>query len=80
MAAYQIIGGNAPGARFAEWLGGGRSCVRVQDFIITLIVVVVGIYLLRPYLERQFLAETTPRPVEARGNLAEFEKLTIRNI
>ncbi len=49
-----------------------------SKLIITLIVVVVGIYLLRPYLERQFLAETTPRPVEARGDLAEFEKLTIQ--
>jgi 2-alkenal reductase len=45
--------------------------------LLTVIIIAVGVYLLRPYLERQFLAEMAPRPVEARGNLAEFERLTI---
>ena len=45
--------------------------------LITALVVVVGIYLLRPIIERQLFAETAPRPIAARGDLAEFEKLTI---
>ena len=39
--------------------------------------IVVGIYLLRPTIDRLLFAETQPRAIEARGNLAEFEKLTI---
>ena len=31
----------------------------------------------QPYIEHRLYANTTPRPVEARGNLAEFERLTI---
>jgi S1-C subfamily serine protease len=47
-------------------------------FLITAIVILVGIYLLRPTIERQLFAETQPRAVEARGNLADFENLTIK--
>ena len=50
---------------------------RGPGLLITLIVVVVGIFLLRPEIERRLFSATTPRPVEARGNLADFEKLTI---
>jgi S1-C subfamily serine protease len=50
---------------------------RGPGLLITFIVVVVGIFLLRPHIERQLYSATTPRAVEARGNLAEFEKLTI---
>ncbi|MPZ41752.1 MAG: PDZ domain-containing protein [Rhizobiales bacterium] len=45
--------------------------------LIAAIVILLGLYLLRPTIERQFLAETQPRTIEARGNLADFEKLTI---
>jgi S1-C subfamily serine protease len=50
---------------------------RGPGLFLTLIVVVVGIYLLRPTIERQLFADFTPRKVEARGDLAQFEKLTI---
>jgi 2-alkenal reductase len=51
--------------------------MRGSRVFITIVVLVVGIYLLRPTIDRLLFAETQPRAVEARGNLAEFEKLTI---
>jgi 2-alkenal reductase len=51
-----------------------RSGFRV---LITAVVIVLGIYLLRPTIDRYLFAETQPRAIEARGDLAEFEKLTI---
>jgi len=50
---------------------------RGPGLLLTVVIVVLGIYLLRPAIERQLFAETAPRKVEARGNLADFEKLTI---
>src|SRR5688572_14903605 len=45
--------------------------------LITIVVLVFGIYMLRPTIDRLLFAETQPRLVEARGNLADFEKLTV---
>jgi 2-alkenal reductase len=45
--------------------------------LVAIIAVVLGIYLLQPLIERQLFSATQPRAVEARGSLAEFEKLTI---
>ncbi len=45
--------------------------------VIIAVAALLGIYLLQPTIERQLFAETTPRAIEARGNLADFEKLTI---
>ena len=45
--------------------------------LITAVVIVLGIYLLRPTIDRYLFAETQPRAIEARGDLAEFEKLTV---
>jgi 2-alkenal reductase len=45
--------------------------------LLTIAAIVLGIYLLRPTIDRYLFAETQPRAIEARGNLAEFEKLTI---
>jgi 2-alkenal reductase len=42
------------------------------------IIILAGIYLLRPTIDRLLFAETQPRAVEARGNLADFENLTIK--
>src|SRR5215469_3684897 len=41
------------------------------------LVLLLGLWLVQPYLQRQFLAATTPRQVEARGDLAAFERTTI---
>src|SRR5262245_57198023 len=40
-------------------------------------LVLLGFIAAQPYIEHRLYATTTPRPVEARGNLAEFERLTI---
>jgi 2-alkenal reductase len=45
--------------------------------VIGAVAVVAGIYLLRPTVDRYLNADTQPRAIEARGNLAEFEKLTV---
>jgi 2-alkenal reductase len=45
--------------------------------LITAVVIVLGVYLLRPTIDRYLFAETQPRAIEARGDLAEFEKLTV---
>jgi len=41
------------------------------------LLVLLGLWLAQPYLQRAFLSATTPRPIEARGDLAESERLTI---
>src|SRR5262245_3569390 len=41
------------------------------------IVVILGLIAARPYVEYRLYAATTPRQVEPRGDLAEFEKTTI---
>jgi S1-C subfamily serine protease len=46
--------------------------------LLTALVILAGIYLLRPTIDRLLFAETQPRAVEARGNLADFENLTIK--
>jgi S1-C subfamily serine protease len=46
-------------------------------FLLVLLALALGLYLFRPTIDRLLFAETQPRPVEARGNLADFEKLTI---
>jgi S1-C subfamily serine protease len=51
--------------------------MRAGPVVAVAIAAVAGIYLMRPVIERQLFAETQPRAIEARGNLAEFEKLTV---
>lgn len=41
------------------------------------ILAILGIIALRPYIEYQLYAETTPRQVEARGSLADYERTAI---
>src|SRR5215472_9848061 len=41
------------------------------------LLVLLGLWLAQPYLQRQFLAATTPRTVDPRGDLVESERLTI---
>jgi S1-C subfamily serine protease len=42
-----------------------------------MLLVVLSVMTIRPYIEYRLYAATTPRPVEARGNLADFEKTSI---
>src|SRR5262245_24014849 len=41
------------------------------------ILLVLGFMAAQPYIEYRLYAVTTPRPVEARGDLAAFERMTI---
>ena len=41
------------------------------------LVIVVGIYLAQPYVDRLFFSASTPRAVEPRGSLADIERTTI---
>jgi 2-alkenal reductase len=45
--------------------------------LLILLAIALGLYLFRPTIDRLLFAETQPRAVEARGNLADFEKLTV---
>jgi 2-alkenal reductase len=50
---------------------------RSTRFILLALVVVLGFIAFRPYIEYRLYAATTPRPVEARGSLADYEKTAI---
>ena len=51
--------------------------MRGSKILIAIVVLVAGIYLLKPTIDRLLFAEIQPRAIEARGNLADFEKLTV---
>src|SRR3977135_2295833 len=50
---------------------------RSTRFILLALLVILGVFAFRPYIEYQLYAATTPRPIEARGSLADYEKSTI---
>ena len=50
---------------------------RSTRYFLLAILVFLGIIAARPYIEHQLYAATAPRPVEARGSLADFERSTI---
>jgi 2-alkenal reductase len=50
---------------------------RLTRLVFLGLLVLLGLWLAQPYLQREFLAATTPRPIDARGDLAESERLTI---
>jgi len=46
-------------------------------FVIALVLIGLGLWAFRPYLDNYFYAATSARPVEARGQLADIERSTI---
>jgi S1-C subfamily serine protease len=50
---------------------------RVLGVIVALILGGSAVYLARPYIDYRLYAATDPRPVEARGDLADFERTAI---
>jgi 2-alkenal reductase len=50
---------------------------RFNRFILLGILVLLAVIAARPYVVDQLFSATAPRPVEARGNLAEYERSTI---
>ncbi len=50
---------------------------RITRVAIIAVLVLLGLWFLRPYVDRTFFSATSPRPVEARGDLTELERTTI---
>ena len=50
---------------------------RFTRFAIAALLILVGAYVLEPYVTRLFFAAETPRPVTPRGDLAEWERTAI---
>lgn len=51
---------------------------RSNRFLLTAVLIVLVALLARPWIERWFFSAGTPRPIEARGDLSDFEKTSIR--
>src|SRR5579872_802297 len=50
---------------------------RFNRFVLLAIVVLLAVIAARPYLSEQLLSATSSRPIEPRGNLADYERATI---
>jgi hypothetical protein len=50
---------------------------RFNRLILTAILVLLVIIAARPFVVEQSFSATVPRPVEARGDLADYERATI---
>ena len=50
---------------------------RVTRILLIALLVVVGVYVAQPYVDRLLFSATTPRPVQPRGSLADLERTTI---
>ena len=50
---------------------------RFGKFAVIALLVVVGVYVGQPYVDRLLFSASTPRAVEPRGNLSDLERSTI---
>jgi 2-alkenal reductase len=50
---------------------------RLTRFVLVAILLVLMVIAARPYVADQLYSATTPRPIESRGNLADYERATI---
>ena len=50
---------------------------RLTKILVVVLLLVVGTYVVQPYLDRLSFSASTPRTVEPRGNLADIERTTI---
>ena len=50
---------------------------RIIRIIGVVLLLVVGVYIAQPYLDRLLYSATTPRTVEPRGSLSDLERSTI---
>src|SRR5262245_15824181 len=50
---------------------------RFSQVILVAIAILLGLFVVQPYVDRALFSATTPRPVEARGQLSDFERATI---
>jgi 2-alkenal reductase len=50
---------------------------RLTRILVVALLLVLGVYLAQPYLDRLFYSASTPRAVEPRGSLSDIERTTI---
>ena len=50
---------------------------RITNLLIVALLVVLGIYIAQPQIDRWLYSASTPRTVTARGNLSDLERSTI---
>jgi S1-C subfamily serine protease len=50
---------------------------RVAKIVLIAILVVLGVYVAQPYIDRMLFSASTPRAVQPRGSLADIERTTI---
>src|SRR5512134_719060 len=50
---------------------------RLTKIVIFALLIVLGIYIGQPYVNRMLFSATAPRAIEPRGNLMEIERTTI---
>src|SRR2546425_8704588 len=50
---------------------------RLARIVVIALVVVLGVYIAQPYVDRLLFSASTPRAVQPRGNLSELERSTI---
>ena len=50
---------------------------RMTRIIIILLLVVLGVYVGKPYVDRMLFSASTPRAIAPRGNLSELERTSI---
>jgi 2-alkenal reductase len=51
--------------------------IRSFRYVLALVLIVAAVVTIRPYIEYRLNAATTPRPVEARGSLADYENTSV---
>jgi hypothetical protein len=50
---------------------------RFFRFVVIVVLLLLAAYVAEPYITRLMFAQTTPRPIEARGNLSDAERSII---
>ena len=50
---------------------------RISRLIILVLVIVLGVYVAQPYIDRLLYSASTPRAIESRGSLSDLERSTI---
>ncbi len=53
---------------------------RWTRIVIVALLVVLGVYIGQPYVDRMLYSASTPRAIEPRGSLSEIERTTDRSV
>ena len=50
---------------------------RLTKIVILALLIVLGVYIAQPYVDRMLFSASTPRTIAPRGNLSELERSSI---